>query len=157
MKRLALLTMVVLGLAVLVLYGCHDSTEVTEPSAVVTAATYTLTVSGSGTGSGVVKSTPLGISCTITDGHAALHRLYQGLYPGTDGHADRNSRERHRVRRLALNVLVCKSLGTCTFKMTANRTVSAVFRKGPFTVRITSGSQGPGPAGSRASPGSRPP
>ena len=28
--------------------------------------------------------------------------------------------------------------------MNANRTVSAIFRKGPFTVKITSGSQGPG-------------
>src|SRR4029079_1953229 len=43
-----------------------------------------------------------------------------------------------------LNVLVCTSLGTCTFTLTSKQTVAAGFRKGPFTVKITSGSQGPG-------------
>ena len=49
MKRVALLATAVLGLLSLVLYGCHDAAEVTDPSAVITAVTYTLTVSGSGT------------------------------------------------------------------------------------------------------------
>ena len=71
MKRLVLFTTTALGLALLLLYGCRDTTEVTGPSTAVTAATYTLIVSGSNTGSGVVKSTPTGISCTITNGQAA--------------------------------------------------------------------------------------
>jgi hypothetical protein len=47
MKRVALLITAVLGLALLVLYGCRDAADVTEPSAVITTATYTLTVGGS--------------------------------------------------------------------------------------------------------------
>ena len=155
MKRVALLTTAVLGLALLVLFGCHDSTEVTGPSAVISTATYTLTVSGSGTGSGVVTSSPAGISCTITDGHAASTGCIKAFPQGqvvtlTATHANGTAFGGW------LNVPVCTGLGTCTFKMTANRTVSAVFRKGPFTVRITSGSRAREPAGSRASPGSRP-
>jgi hypothetical protein len=71
MKRLALLATTTLGLALLLLYDCQDNAKVTGPSTAVTAATYTLSVSGSGTGSGVVKSTPTGITCTITNGQAA--------------------------------------------------------------------------------------
>jgi hypothetical protein len=128
-----------LGLALLFLHACHDTTEITEPSTAVTAVSFTLTVSGSGTGSGVVKSNPVGINCTITDGHAAstgcTKAFSQGLAvtltatPGT-GTAFGGW----------LNIAACSGLGTCTFKMTANRTVSAVFRKGPFIVKITSGS-----------------
>ena len=143
MKRVALLTTAVLGLALLVLFGCHDSTDVTEPSAVVTAATYTLTVSGSGTGSGVVKSTPVGITCTITDGHAASTGCTKAFPQGQTVTLTATPASGTAFGGW-LNVLVCRTLGACTFKMTANRTVSAVFRKGPFTVRITSGSQGPG-------------
>ena len=142
MKRVALLTTAVLGLALLVLYGCRDTTEVTEPSAVITTVTYTLTVSGSGTGSGVVTSSPTGINCTITDGHAASTGCIKAFPQGqtvtlTATHANGTAFGGW------LNVPICTGLGTCTFKMTANRTVSAVFRKGPFTVKITSG-QGTG-------------
>ena len=142
MKRLALLTTAVLGLVLLVLYGCRDTTEVTEPSAVITTVTYTLTVSGSGTGSGVVTSSPTGINCTITDGHAASTGCIKAFPQGqtvtlTATHANGTAFGGW------LNVPICTGLGTCTFKMTANRTVSAVFRKGPFTVKITSG-QGTG-------------
>jgi galactose oxidase-like protein/glyoxal oxidase-like protein/List-Bact-rpt repeat protein len=143
MKRVALLTTAVLGLVLLVLYGCHDAADVTEPSAVITTVTYTLTVSGSGTGSGVVKSTPLGITCTITDGHAASTGCTKAFTQGQTVTLTATPANGTAFGGW-LNVLVCRSLGTCTFKMTANRTVSAVFRKGPFTVRITSGSQGPG-------------
>jgi hypothetical protein len=143
MKRLALLTTAVLGLALLVLYGCHDSTEVTGPSTAITTVTYTLTVSGSGTGSGVVTSSPTGINCTITDGDAASTGCIKAFPQGqsvtlTATHANGTAFGGW------LNVPICTSLGTCTFKMSANRAVSAVFRKGPFLVKITSGSQGAG-------------
>ena len=142
MKRLALITTAVLGLALLVLYGCHDTPEVTGPSAAITA-TFTLTVSGSGTGSGVVTSSPTGINCTITDGHAASTGCIKAFPQGqtvtlTATHATGTAFGGW------LNVPVCTGLGTCTLKLTGNRTVSAVFRKGPFTVKITSGSQGAG-------------
>ncbi len=143
MKRLALLTTAALGLALLVLYGCRDTTEVTGPSTAVTAATYTLTITGSGTGSGVVKSTPTGITCTITNGQAASTGCTKAFPQGQTVTLTATPAAGTAFGGW-LNVLACKSLGSCTFKLTSNRTVPAVFRKGPFTVKITSGSQGPG-------------
>ena len=142
MKRLALLTTAVLGLALLVLYGCHDAAEVTGPSAAITA-TFTLTVSGSGTGSGVVTSSPTGINCTITDGHAASTGCIKAFPQGQSVTLTATPANGTAFGGW-LNVPICTSLGTCTFKMSANRAVSAVFRKGPFLVKITSGSQGAG-------------
>ena len=143
MKRFVLFTTTALGLALLLLYGCRDTTEVTGPSTAVTAATYTLTVSGSNTGSGVVKSTPTGITCTITNGQAASTGCIKAFPQGQTVTLTATPAAGSAFGGW-LNVLVCKSLGSCTFKLTSNRTVSAVFRKGPFTVKITSGSQAAG-------------
>ena len=57
-----------------ILHACGDVPEPTAPVAATAAAVVqkTLTVKGSGgTGTGVVKSSPAGINCTITAGVAA--------------------------------------------------------------------------------------
>ena len=71
MKPLALFTSALLLLVLVLLYACQDSEELTQPSSAVSTASYRLTVSGLGTGSGVVTSIPTGINCRINGGKAA--------------------------------------------------------------------------------------
>src|SRR3712207_4675399 len=53
------------------LHGCQEVPEPTEPQLAAAAAQYALTVAGGGSGSGVGRSSPAGINCTITAGAAA--------------------------------------------------------------------------------------
>jgi len=71
MKPLALITVAAIGLGLLVVFACQDIPEVTQPSIATAAVSYKLTVSGTGTGNGVVTSSPAGINCTITAGTPA--------------------------------------------------------------------------------------
>jgi hypothetical protein len=71
MKPLSLLAFFVIGLGLLVVYACQDTQEVTRPSAASAAVSFRLTITGLGTGNGVVTSSPSGINCTITAGVAA--------------------------------------------------------------------------------------
>src|SRR5687768_1380729 len=70
MKQLTFLTLA-LGLVLVFLHACQDTEEITRPSTATAAVTYRLTVTGLGTGNGVVTSSPAGINCTITAGTAA--------------------------------------------------------------------------------------
>jgi hypothetical protein len=135
MKPLPLVVIHAIGLGLLVLFACQDTPEVTQPSTATAAVRFTLTVSATGTGSGVVTSSPAGINCTITAGS-----------PGTTGCAA--SYNRGVVVTLTASPAsghafggwgqFCSGLGTCVVKMGTNRAVSALFRKGPFTIKISS-------------------
>jgi len=119
----------------LVLYACQDTEELTEPSAAAAAVQYRLTLTGMGTGSGVVTSSPSGINCTITAGTAGSSgctALYNSGVTVTltakpaGGHAF-GGWVRH-----------CVGSGTCVLKMNVSRSLAAEFRKGPFSIEITS-------------------
>jgi hypothetical protein len=143
MKPFPRLTCAVAALGLLILYACQDTGEVTQPSAATTTVTHKLTITGSGTGNGVVTSSPAGINCTITAGKAAAtgctatynHGAYVTLTARpVSGHA------------FSGWVKYCSSsgTGTCRAWMGADRVVLAEFRKGPFTITISSGTAGVG-------------
>src|SRR4051812_7696751 len=130
LQRFASQTLVVLAAAILVLFACQDAPEVTGPSQLATV-TYRLTIVGSGTGSGTVKSVPNGISCSITAGKAAATGCSFAFNQGTT------------VTLTAKYITgssfvswgsTCTGTSTCKFRMTAARTVTAQFLKGPFTI-----------------------
>jgi hypothetical protein len=138
MKPLVPLALAVVALALLVLYACRDTTDVTQPSAAVTATTYQLTISGSGNGNGVVKSAPSGINCTITAGQAAATGCSVAFAAGTSVKLTATAAPGHAFGGwLNINLAACQGTGSCTFKMSTNRAISALFRKGPFLVKIT--------------------
>ena len=80
--RPALALVLAVAAGAVLLHGCQDTPEVTEPE-LATVVLKTLTVKGTGTGSGVVTSSPAGINCTITAGVAAttgcIARFTQGV------------------------------------------------------------------------------
>ncbi|MFL5403924.1 MAG: galactose oxidase-like domain-containing protein [Gemmatimonadales bacterium] len=149
------------GLAALVLsagtlaliHGCEDTSQPAEPRAAVAAILKTMTVTGSGTGNGVVTSSPAGINCTITAGVAAASGC----------HAQFNSTTRVTLTakpRIGHSFLgwfqTCSGTGTCTIGMSVNRTVQARFLKGPFTIKISSGTSGVGTGRVRSQTGLSP-
>src|SRR5687768_17088521 len=65
----ALAALLVLSSSLALLYACQESTPtMTETDVTSAVIVRTLTITGSGTGDGTVKSTPAGINCTITGG-----------------------------------------------------------------------------------------
>src|SRR5918995_4477660 len=68
-SSVALLIIVSVSLALL--HACQDASKMTEVDITAAVVTKTLTVIGSGTGDGTVKSSPAGINCTVTNGIAA--------------------------------------------------------------------------------------
>lgn len=122
--------------ALVLLHGCQETPEPHEPEVVTAAVPSTLTVSGSGTGNGVVTSSPAGINCTITAGVAA----------GAGCSAQFNSTVVVTLTAVPKSghsfvgwLQFCSGTGTCRVRMNVNRAVKAGFLKGPFTVRISSG------------------
>ncbi len=59
------------SLALALLHACQDAPQPTELEPAVAAALRTLTVTGAGTGDGVVTSSPTKINCTVTAGKAS--------------------------------------------------------------------------------------
>jgi uncharacterized repeat protein (TIGR02543 family) len=115
--------------------GTGTCTVTMDADKTVTATfsqSYTLTVSRSGTGSGSVSSSPAGISCgstcvasyaggqqvTLTPSAAA-----GSVFTGWSG--------------------ACKGTGTCTVTMSANKTVTATFKKA-FTLTVSKSGTGAG-------------
>jgi hypothetical protein len=143
MKRVARLTFAVAGLGLVVLHACQDATDITQPSTATTVIRHKLTVTGASTGNGVVTSSPAGINCTITVGKAAAtgctalynHGTYVTL---TAKPASGNA--------FGGWIKYCSSrgTGTCVAWMGADRVVTPEFRKGPFTIRISSATTGVG-------------
>jgi hypothetical protein len=134
MKPLALFTSALLLLSLVVLYACQDSLEPTQSSSAV-AVTYRLTISGLGNGDGVVTSSPTGINCRITAGKAGSTGCTKLFNQGANVTLTARPASGHAFGGWGLP---CTGTGTCTIKMNASRTVSATFRKGPFSVSITS-------------------
>jgi hypothetical protein len=131
----------VLAAALALLHGCQDSPEPTAPALAVTIVKKTLTVSGGGSGSGVVTSSPAGINCTITAGAAAATGCVAQFTKGVVVVLTATPNPGHSFLTWQL---YCAGSGTCRAPMTSNRSVRARFLKGPFTVKITSGTPGVG-------------
>jgi hypothetical protein len=133
-------TCAALALGLLVLHACHDATDIT-PETAIAIVQNRLTVTGTGTGSGVVTSSPSGINCTISAGTAAAtgcSALFnQNWTIQLTGHPSSGSAFSGWVQQ-------CSGLGDCFTLMSTTRNVTASFRKGPFTVKITSGTTGVG-------------
>ena len=141
MKPLAAFTSAVLACGVIVLYACQDTPEPTEPSAASALITYRLTVSGRGTGSGKVTSSPAGINCTIT----------AGVKTGTcsflfnSGVTVKLTAKATSPHAFAAWSGSCTGTGLeCSVRMNGIRAVTAEFRKGPFTISISAGATGGG-------------
>lgn len=124
-----------------VLPGCREAEhEPTEP-ALATATKKTLTVSGSGTGDGLVTSTPAGINCTITAGTAAATGCQAKFDVGTVVTLNAVPKSGHAFTGW---YKLCAGFTICQLTMTYNRAVQAKFLKGPFKVSIGSGVSGSG-------------
>ena len=134
MRPAALLTLGA-ALALVVVYACEDTQEPTRPSAADAVIQYRLTLSGLGTGSGVVTSSPAGINCTVTAGVTGSTGC-TALY--TQGVTVTLTAKPAAGHAFGGWVKQCTGTGTCVLKMTIGRSLSAEFRKGPFTIRISS-------------------
>jgi hypothetical protein len=124
----------------LTLYACQDNPELTAPSAATAAVAHRLTILASGNGTGKVTSSPLGISCQITSGVAAAtgcSKLMSGTVVLTATPA-----LGHAFAGWTSSAAGCTGTGTCKVGMSIDRNVTARFNKGPFTIRISSGTGG---------------
>ena len=108
-------------------------TEVDHAAAVVTK---TLTILGSGTGDGTVRSNPAGINCTVTNGTVATTGCKAQFSQGVTVTLTATPKPGHSLRGW---FRACTGTGTCTTTMSVNRTVEARFLEGPFRIRIEGG------------------
>lgn len=133
--------LVVMGSAVALamLHGCHDSPEPAAPD-LATTVLQTLTVLGTGTGNGVVRSSPAGINCTITAGVAATTGCRAQFSQGIVVTLTATPVSGHSFRSWS----TCSGTGSCKVTMSVNRSVTAKFLKGPFSVKVISGATGVG-------------
>lgn len=127
--------------ALALLHGCQDTPEPVGPSLATGVVMKTLTVSGGGTGSGVVTSSPAGMNCTITAGVAAATGCQAQFQKGTTVTLTATPRSGHSFLQWQL---YCVGTDTCVASMTYNQSVKARFMKGPFTIRISSATAGVG-------------
>src|SRR6185437_10956903 len=67
----------------LVLHACQDTSQPTELNPAAATVSRTVTITGIGTGSGVVTSSPAGINCAITAGVAAATGCKAGFADGS--------------------------------------------------------------------------
>ena len=123
------------------LHGCQETPEPAEPELATTVVRKTLTVLGNGSGSGVVISSPAGVNCTITAGLAATTGCSALFRQGVVVKLTATPASGHSFKNWFGS---CKGTGICSVSMTVNRTVSARFLKGPFLIRISSGTAGVG-------------
>ena len=121
MRRAALLTSVIVGFVLSVLYACRDTEEPTQPSSASIAASYLLTISGLGTGNGVVTSSPTGINCAISGGSASSSGC-SALF--TQGLAVTLTAKPASGHSFVGWGGACIGLGSCKVVMSSARTVS---------------------------------
>ena len=131
---IALLILVSATLALL--HGCQDTSTMTEVDAAAALVTRTLTIIGSGTGDGTVKSSPAGINCTVTRGVAAATGCKAAFTRGVSVTLTATPKAGHAFKGW---FRTCTGTGTCTATMSTNATVDARFLKGPFKVTISAG------------------
>jgi Domain of unknown function (DUF1929)/Divergent InlB B-repeat domain len=121
----------------LVLHACQDSSDImTETDVTASAVTRTLTVVGSGTGDGTVKSTPAGINCTVTKGTASSSGCKAAFKQGTIVTLTATPKAGSSFRGW---FRACTGTGGCKTTMSVARTVEARFVKGPFQITIGAG------------------
>src|SRR4051794_18523278 len=132
----ALLTSLSLIAGLFILYACQDNPELTAPSTASAAVAHTLTILGSGNGTGTVTSVPSGINCRISLG-AASGPVCSKSISGTvtlkavpiPGHA---------FAGWTSGDPGCVGTEACQLNMNlANRNVTAKFNKGPFTIKLS--------------------
>jgi hypothetical protein len=126
------------------LHGCQEQPqpmEPTDPDLAAAVAQKTLVVKGSGNGSGLVSSSPSGISCRITAGTPAATGCTARFNQGTVVTLTTIPNSGHAFRGWSG---ACIETGSCQVSMTVGRNVNAKFLKGPFTLKITSGTPGAG-------------
>ena len=104
-------------------------------------ATRNLTITGGGTGSGTVTSTPAGINCVITAGVVAATGCKAGFANGTNVVLNAVPLPGHSFTGFSG---YCGGTLTCTVPMTQGRTVLARFLVGPFTMKVTGDGSGVG-------------
>ena len=153
MKPLALVICALAGLSLLTLHACQDTAEITQPTLAASAASQRLTISGLGTGNGVVTSAPAGINCTITAGKPATTGCSNLFTQGATVTLIAKPASGHAFGGWGKS---CSGLGSCTLKMSVAREVSALFRKGPFTITISSATSGSGSGRVRSQSGLTP-
>ena len=140
MRPLAVIS-AALALTLVAVNACNDQSEPNQPSAATAFVTYRLTVTGLGTGNGKVTSSPAGINCTITAGKAAATGCAFSFNQGTTVTLTATPAAGHAFGGWGQ---FCTGLAPCKVRMGTNRQVSAEFRKGPFTIQISSGIPGGG-------------
>ncbi len=128
------------SLALALLHACQDAPQPTELEPAVAAALRTLTVTGAGTGDGVVTSSPTKINCTVTAGKASATGCKAQFNDGVLVTLTAKPKSGHSFRWFTS----CSGTGTCKVTMTADRTVQARFFKGPFKITISGGTTGAG-------------
>ncbi|HYC32458.1 MAG TPA: galactose oxidase-like domain-containing protein [Gemmatimonadales bacterium] len=141
------------GVAGLLVLGCRDDDPPPTAPELATVVKKTLTVKGSGTGDGVVTSSPAGINCTITKGVAAATGCvaqFQNTLTVTLSATPKTG------SAFLAWFQYCQGYQICQAPMNANRTVQARFMKGPFLVKIGSGAAGPGKGTVRSQAGLTP-
>jgi hypothetical protein len=136
-----LATVVAVASVLALLHACQDPVRESEPAAAAAAAVKTLTISGGGTGNGTVTSSPAGINCTITNGVAAATGCSAQF--GTSVTVTLTAKAKSGSSFVGW-LGPCTGLVACRPLMNVNRTVTARFLKGPFTLKIAGGGSGTG-------------
>jgi len=124
------------SLAVVLLYACQDTTSMTELDGKASLVTRTVTIIGSGSGDGTVKSSPAGINCTVSNGTAGTTGCKAQFTQGTSVTLTATPKPGHSFKGW---FRTCTGTGTCSTTMSVNRTVDARFLEGPFKIRISGG------------------
>ena len=124
------------SLTLALLHACQDASEMTEADVTAAVVTKTLTILGSGTGDGTVRSSPAGINCTVTNGVAAATGCKAPFNRGVSVTLTATPKTGHSFRGW---FRACTGTGTCTTAMSVNRTVEARFLEGPFRITISGG------------------
>ena len=128
-------------MALAVLHACQDSSRPTEVEPAAAALLRTLTITASGSGDGVVTSSPAGINCTVTAGVVASTGCKHQFGDGVVVTLTAVPKSGHSFVRW---FGACSGTGACKLTMSADRTAQARFLKGPFAVSIASGTPGVG-------------
>ena len=111
--------------ALILLHACQDAPQPTELDPTVSAAVArALTVTGGGTGDGVVTSTPARIKCTITAGKAGATGCKTTFGNGSAVTLVAAPKAGHAFRGWFGS---CTGTGNCKLSMTAARAVGARF------------------------------
>jgi hypothetical protein len=140
-SRPGIALLVTSSLALAILHACQDASRPTELEPAATAVLRTLTITASGSGDGVVTSSPTGINCRVTAGVAAGTGCKHQFGDGVVVTLTAVPKSGHSFLRW---FGACSGTGACKLTMSADRTAQARFLKGPFLVSIASGTPGLG-------------